>query len=160
MLVYLSLQARAYLRLLHDLLQQGQLSAIIIRSAQDLADLSEGEALGRSMFEQKAGDLHVTQADWSDLDPGSFYHLDIRINVQSHDVLQGLLAERFICLIKSEPDQVKRLNRQGVWKAEAVVNRHQLVVVVLVLSDQDVATVTVQVQNAQIQNCDFVNLVN
>jgi hypothetical protein len=41
-----------------------------------------------------------------------------------------------------------------------VVNRHQLVVVVLVLSDQDVATVTVQVQNAQIQNCDFVNLVN
>lgn len=112
------------------------------------------------MLQQKATHLHVPEADRSDLDARLLYHFDVRINVESPDVFESFGTEGLICLVETQPNQVKRLNCEGVGQAEPVVNRYKLVFVSVILSDQDIAAVTVQVQNPQIQDCDLVHLIS
>jgi hypothetical protein len=67
--------------LLDDLLERGQFSVVLIRSAEDLTDLSEGKTSSSSLLEQHSGNLHVAEAFWPHLEL-RFEHVDVHINIE------------------------------------------------------------------------------
>jgi len=79
------------------------LALVVVRSADDLADLSKSEALGGSSLQERSANFHVFEADGADVK--AFVKVsDVGVNVQLGDVLLGLGRKRLICLVKGEPN--------------------------------------------------------
>lgn len=93
-----------------------------------------------------------------------FNKLDVVINVYGFDVVQSPLGELLLGLTVGQPCEIVRAHLEGVWQRQAVVDGYQLeralsCVLVLDFLDQNVAFVTVKVQEPEVQNCDLMDLI-
>ena len=99
----------AQLSLVDDIFEQRGLVFVIVRTAHDLADLSEGEAQASRFLQEKGRYFHVFEAFGS--------YLKVRLNqtyvcvdVKLRDVVKCPLRERLLSLGEVKPGEVERLN--------------------------------------------------
>ena len=139
-------QVRTKLCLFDELLEQGRNSLIVVRSAEDLADLGESKAFSGGLLEKQGGDLDVTEALGAHFEI-LFDESDVRINIKLADVVEGALRERLFSLREGKPCQVEGLHGKAIGDRKAMVDRDKLYAFFILLNE-NVTFVAVQIKEA------------
>ena len=91
-------------------------------------------------------------------------HFDVFIYFEVADILQGFLREWLICLVLTEPIQIKCGDLEWVWNSKSVVNGYQFfrfsTLLVGLFLNQNVACISIKVEKSQVENCNLVDLVS
>lgn len=89
---------------------------------------------------------------------------DVLLDVEVLDIVEGLLREGPVRLVERKPHEVVGTDLEGVWNRQSVVNWDQFL---LFLTgkfieralNQDVTCISIEIEEPQIKDCNFVNLI-
>lgn len=147
----------------HNFLEKGRLGVVFIRPAQHFTDLGQGKALRGGTLEEQGRYFHVAEALGTNFEV-RLKEADVLVDIQRLDVVECLLGEGLFGLVEVEPGEVVGAHFEGVGDGEAVVDGHKLPgglagEGIFNGLHEDVACVTVEVQETHVEHSDLVNFV-